>query len=54
MILKLKIFIYNLICVKIKYYFLFYIKNLTREQILNPKKIPVIIVNYNQLTRSAL
>lgn len=49
MFLRLKIFIHFLIFVKLRYWLLSHFDNLIKSQINNPKKIPIIIINFNQL-----
>jgi len=45
---KIKIFFYNLIFIKSKLYKMMIFHPLVRRQMLNPNKIPVIIINFNQ------
>ena len=49
MILKLKIFIYNLIFIKFRIWYLLHFNPLIKSQIKNTAKIPIIIINFNQL-----
>lgn len=49
MILKLKIFIYNLLFIKLKIWWMLHFNPLIRAQIKNPKSIPIVIINFNQL-----
>ena len=49
MILRLKIFVYNLFVIKLKWWLMMNFNNLVRSQIKNPKTIPIIIINFNQL-----
>ena len=49
MILELKKYIYNLIFFRIKFWVKLNFNQLIRLQIKNPKSIPIIIINFNQL-----
>lgn len=49
MILKLKTYIHYLFFVKLRFWYLRNFNSLIKKQIKNPKKIPIIIINFNQL-----
>lgn len=49
MVLKLKIFIYNLLFIKFKFWWMLHFNPLIRAQRKNPKLIPIVIINFNQL-----
>lgn len=49
MILKLKIYIHYLIFTKLRFWYLRHFNGLIRLQIKESKKIPILIVNFNQL-----
>lgn len=49
MILKLKIFIYDLIFFKLRIWLIILCNKKLRNQFLNPKEIPILIINFNQL-----
>jgi hypothetical protein len=48
-LLKIKIYIYNLFFIRIRYWYLLNFSILIKKQIKNPFAIPIIIINFNQL-----
>ena len=49
MFLKLKIYIYNLLFIRLQLWLLLHFNPLIKAQIKNTAKIPIIIINFNQL-----
>lgn len=49
MLIKLKIFIYNLIFIKFRIWYLLRFNPLIKSQVKKPETIPIIIINFNQL-----
>lgn len=49
MFLKFKIFVYNLLFIRLKWWYRMYFDPLIKSQIRKPHSIPIIIINFNQL-----
>lgn len=49
MLLKLKIFLYKLLITKSKIWWMLHFNPVIRAQMKNPKSIPIVIINFNQL-----